>query len=77
MIEPRKIGRRLLAAHKGFQAHDGTLSAASIAYYIALSFFPLLLVLVAGLATFLEWTKRGKTLSAGYCTRSRSRRRPT
>ena len=33
--------RRSLAAH--------SLSAAAIAYYIALSFFPLLLVLVAGL----------------------------
>jgi membrane protein len=60
MIEPRKIGQRLLEAHKGFQAHEGTLSAASIAYYIALSFFPLLLVLVAGLATFLEWTQTGR-----------------
>ncbi len=60
MIKPRKIGQRLLAAHKGFQAHDGTLSAASIAYYIALSFFPLLLVLVSGLATFLEWTQTGQ-----------------
>jgi membrane protein len=60
MIELRKIGQRLLAAHNGFQAHDGTLSAASIAYYIALSFFPLLLVLVAGLASFLEWTQTGQ-----------------
>ncbi len=65
MIEPRKIGQRLLAAHKGFQAHDGTLSAASIAYYIALSFFPLLLVLVAGLATFLEWTQTGQDAERG------------
>src|SRR3954466_3688644 len=60
MIEPRKIGERLLQAHKGFQAHEGTLSAASIAYYIALSFFPLLLVLVAGLAAVLAWTQTGQ-----------------
>src|SRR3954452_16993668 len=60
MIEPRKIGQRLLEAHKGFQAHEGTLSAASIAYYVALSFFPLLLVLVAGLSWILQWTQIGQ-----------------
>ena len=32
-----------------FQEHEGTLSASGIAFYVALSFFPLLLVLVAGL----------------------------
>ena len=56
----RKIGRRLWAAHIGFQAHEGTLSASGIAYYVALSFFPLLLVLVAGLASLLAWTKVGE-----------------
>jgi membrane protein len=60
MIVPRKIGARLWQAHAGFQAHEGTLSAASIAYYIALSFFPLLLVLVAGLAAVLAWTQTGQ-----------------
>ena len=57
---PQKIGSRLWQAHLAFQAHEGTLSAASIAYYIALSFFPLLLVLVAGLAAVLEWTQTGQ-----------------
>ena len=60
MIVPRKMGSRLLRAHAGFQSHEGTLSAASIAYYIALSFFPLLLVLVAGLAAVLTWTQTGQ-----------------
>ncbi len=36
MIVPRKIGRRLWAAHSSFQEHEGTLSAARIAYYVAL-----------------------------------------
>lgn len=59
-LVPQKLGSRLWRAHQEFQAHEGTLSAASIAYYIALSFFPLLLVLVAGLAAVLEWTQTGQ-----------------
>ena len=56
----RRIGRRLWAAYQGFQEHEGTLSAAGIAYYVALSFFPLLLVLLAGLGWVLEWTAFGR-----------------
>jgi membrane protein len=56
----RKIGGRLWAAYQGFQEHEGTLSAAGVAYYVALSFFPLLLVLVAGLGWVLEWTAFGQ-----------------
>src|SRR5436190_17836338 len=56
----RIFGRRLWAAHLGFQDHEGTLSAAGIAYYVALSFFPLLLLLVAGLSSFLQWTEIGQ-----------------
>ena len=57
---PRKLGRRLWHAHLGFQDHEGALSAAGIAYYVALSFFPLLLVLVAGLGWVLEGTQAGR-----------------
>ena len=57
----RNFGRRLWAAHRNFQDHEGTLSAAGIAYYVALSFFPLLLVLVAGLSWFLQWTQTGQS----------------
>jgi membrane protein len=60
MMLLRKLGRRLWLAHVGFQAHEGTLSAACIAYYVALSFFPLLLVLVAGLGAVLAWTQAGQ-----------------
>jgi membrane protein len=56
----RKIAWRLWAAHQGFQEHEGTLSAAGIAYYVALSFFPLLLVLLAGLGWVLAWTDFGR-----------------
>ena len=61
MIEfPRKIRRAFVAGPPEFQEHEGTLSAAGIAYYVALSFFPLLLVLVAGLAAVLQWTQIGQ-----------------
>lgn len=56
----RKLGRRLWQAHLGFQAHEGVLAAAGIAYYLALSFFPLLMVLMAGLGTLLAWTQTGQ-----------------
>jgi len=58
---PRKLARRLWKAHLNFQDHEGTLSAAGIAYYVALSFFPLLLVLVAGLSAVFEWTQFGQS----------------
>ena len=60
MKVPRKLGRRLWLAHLGFQDHEGMLSAAGIAYYVALSFFPLLMVLVAGLGSVLQWTAAGQ-----------------
>src|SRR3954468_9826536 len=60
MRYPRTITRRLWAAYLNFQEHEGTLSASGIAYYVALSFFPLLLVLVAGLSQILRWTQFGQ-----------------
>ena len=62
---PRKLARRLWHAHLGFQDHEGVLSAAGIAYYVALSFFPLLLVLVAGLGWVLQWTADRARCAAG------------
>jgi membrane protein len=57
----RKLFGRLWTAHLNFQDHDGTLSAAGIAYYVALSFFPLLLVLVAGLSSLFQFTPVGQS----------------
>lgn len=48
----KNFAHRLWLSYMGFQEHEGSLAAAGIAYYLALSFFPLLLVLVAGLG----WT---------------------
>jgi membrane protein len=41
-------------------ADDGPLMAAATAYYVGLSFFPLLLVLTAGLGWFLQHTNLGQ-----------------
>ena len=49
MMIVKNFARRLWYTYRGFQEHDGMLSAAGIAYYVALSFFPLFLVLLAGL----------------------------
>jgi membrane protein len=57
----RLLGRRIWVAHSNFQEHEGTLSASGIAFYVALSFFPLLLVLVAGLSWVLQWTQIGQS----------------
>lgn len=57
---PRRLFRRLLGAYHGFNEHDGFLMAAAIAYYLALSLFPMLLVLVAGLGFALQSTVVGQ-----------------
>jgi membrane protein len=44
----------------GFSRHENTMVAAGIAYYLALSFFPLLLVLAAVLGYALKWTDAGQ-----------------
>jgi membrane protein len=57
---PRRLVRRLLGTYHGFSEHDGSLMAAAMAYYFALSLFPLLLVLLAGLGMALESTVAGQ-----------------
>ena len=56
----KRFGRRLWRAYIGFGHHDGSLVAAGIAYYVALSFFPLMLVLVAGLGAAMRGTQWGE-----------------
>ncbi|HMP08189.1 MAG TPA: YhjD/YihY/BrkB family envelope integrity protein, partial [Lacipirellulaceae bacterium] len=56
---PRTVNR-LKHALIGFSAHDGSLVAAGIAYYVALAFFPLMLVLVAGIGKVLRDTGYGQ-----------------
>jgi membrane protein len=59
MKHPRVIGR-LWRAYVGFSLHDGSLVAAGIAYYVALSFVPLMLVLVAVGSSALGGTEAGQ-----------------
>jgi membrane protein len=56
----KRFAYRLWNAYMGFQEHEGSLSAAGIAYYVALSFFPLLMVMLAGLGWVLQWTTFGQ-----------------
>ncbi len=56
----KQIGKKFYRAYLGFQEHEDMLSAAGTAYYVALSFFPLLLVLVAGLGWVLQGTDFGQ-----------------
>jgi uncharacterized BrkB/YihY/UPF0761 family membrane protein len=58
----RRFAHRLWLAYMGFQEHEGSLAAAGIAYYLALSFFPLLLVLVAGLGWGFQLTDFGQNV---------------
>ena len=60
MTYVRKLAHRLYETYLGFEEHEGSLAAAAIAYYMALSFFPLFLVLLAGLGWVLEWTAAGQ-----------------
>ena len=57
---PRRLFPRLWQALLGFATHDSTLVAAGIAYYVALSFFPLMMVLVAGIGYTLRGTEFGQ-----------------
>lgn len=45
---------------RNWQRDDGILMSGAVAYYASLSFFPLLLVLLASLGLFLEWTAVGR-----------------
>ena len=72
----RTFLRRLYAAGLRFSNDDGELYAAAVAYYVALSFFPLLLVLVASLGLVLEWTAAGQDARAELLTAIRQQASP-
>ncbi len=50
----------LTAAWQSWEADDGPLMAAAVAYYVGLSLFPLLLVLIAGVGLVLKFTTVGQ-----------------
>lgn len=49
----------LIQAYNQWQEDDGNLMAAAVAYYAALSFFPLLLVLISGIGLLMQFTHWG------------------
>ncbi len=59
------FGRRhfncFAAAYDRWSRDDGPVMAAAVAYYIALSFFPLLLVLISGLGLFFRFAHTGQS----------------
>ena len=50
----------ILRACRRWQDDDGALLAASVAYYVGLSFFPLMLVLISGFGAFLTFSDAGQ-----------------
>lgn len=62
----RKFAMRLWRASLGFSQHDGSLVAAGIAYYLALSFYPLMLVLTSALTVVASVTEFGQNVEAKF-----------
>jgi membrane protein len=50
----------LVAAYKRWSEDEGSAMAAAVAYYVALSFFPLLLTLIAGIGLFFKFAQSGQ-----------------
>jgi len=55
-----ELWQPLRAAVAEFQQDRGSVLAAAVAYYAALSFFPLLLVVISGVGYFLRFTQSGQ-----------------
>ncbi|QEG37429.1 YihY/virulence factor BrkB family protein [Bythopirellula goksoeyrii] len=58
----------LRKAFQGWSRDDGSLLAAAVSYYLALAFFPLLIVLLSGLGFFFQWTASGQDAEAQLLT---------
>lgn len=57
----RRFWSHLMSAGSAWVADEGNLMSAAVAYYAALSFFPLMLILIAGLGMFLQLTELGQS----------------
>src|SRR5580692_5152208 len=66
------FGRRhfncFAAAYDRWSRDDGPVMAAAVAYYIALSFFPLLLLLISGLGLFFRFAHTGQSAHQAVLT---------
>lgn len=56
----REVGSSLGLAVRRWQMDDGSSMAAAVAYYLALSLFPMLLLLTAGIGIALRYTRLGQ-----------------
>jgi membrane protein len=57
-----------IAAYDRWSRDDGPVMAAAVAYYVALSFFPLVLVLIAGLGLFFRFAHSGQSAHQAVLT---------
>jgi membrane protein len=60
LFDYRAFGRHLQEAFENWQQDEGMQLAAGLSYYAALSFFPLLLILIAGIGLLLQHTGWGQ-----------------
>jgi membrane protein len=60
MVYLKRLFGKFFAAYSHYSSHDGPLLAAAIAYYLAFSLFPLMLVLVAVLGWAFGFTAPGQ-----------------
>src|SRR5580700_6563758 len=60
--------RFCIAAYDRWSRDEGPAMAAAVAYYVALSFFPLVLVLIAGLGLFFRFAHSGQSAHQAVLT---------
>ncbi|HUG20651.1 MAG TPA: YihY/virulence factor BrkB family protein [Planctomycetaceae bacterium] len=58
-VRLRKEGEYLQGAFLNWNRDDGPLMSAAVAYYLGLSLFPLMLVLISGFGLFLQYSDAG------------------
>jgi len=76
----RRVKRFFKASYRAwerFNDDDGPLMAAAVSYYVGLSLFPLLLVLIAGLGMFFRYTHMGQDAEAQVLRAVSSQLSPT
>lgn len=61
IIRLRKEWSHLTGAFQNWSRDDGPLMSAAVSYYLGLSLFPLMLVLIAGFGLFLQYSELGQS----------------
>jgi len=68
MQSVKKFLRTIAAAYRRWSSDGGSLLSAAVAYYISVAFFPMLLILLAGVGVILQWSDMGKSAEAQVLT---------